>query len=220
VTRDYDSREIGYLLVGSKAVGVELTKSQALSLLDFLDRFYQWNRYCGFTRIPREEAVRLHLIDSLSVFGDLVGAKTIADLGSGGGMPGIPLSMVLVDSAFTLVESRGRRCAFLREVARDFGLAKRVRVLEGDAWELSQEEARFDAVVARAFLPPEKLLVLGSRIVQPTGRVIVMGSDDAWVKQAIRAGMLDELQLSLTSERTFLLPGGTEARRVFRFELS
>lgn len=218
MNREHDSREISYLLAGSKAVGADLSETQARSLLNFLDRFYQWNGYCGFTRIRREQAVRLHLIDSLSVVGELVGAKTVADLGSGGGMPGIPLSMVLVDSVFTLVETRGRRCTFLREVVRDFGLSERVRIFEGDAWEVGHEGVRFDAVVARAFLPPEKLLVLGSRLVAPSGRVVVMGSDDAWINEAIQAGVLGDLKLGLTSERTFLLPGGTEARRVFRFE--
>ncbi len=221
MTREHrDRSEITHLLVGAKEVGVELTESQALSLLSFLDRFYQWNRYCGFTRIPRHEAARLHLVDSLSVLGDLDGATTIADLGSGGGMPGIPLSMVLTDSLFTLVESRGRRCTFLREVARDYGLVDRVRILEGDAWELSREVTRFDAVVARAFLPPGKLLALGSKIVKPGGRVIVMASHDDWINQGEGSNMLGELRLGLTSHRTFVLPGGTEVRRVLRFHRS
>lgn len=211
-------RDIDTLLAGAKTLGVDLDESDAHALLAFLEHFYSWNRYGGFTRIPKKEGIRLHLLDSLSVVKDLGGAASIADLGTGGGMPGIPLAIVSCDSEFTLVESRGRRCTFLREVVRDYGLVSRVRVLEADAWELARSAQRFDAVLARAFLPPKNLLLLGSRLIRPAGRVIVMGSDDEWIKGAATADLLEELALELRSDRRLVLPGGEETRRIFRFE--
>lgn len=211
-------REIDSLFAGAKTLGVDLDESSARSLLAFLERFYSWNRYGGFTRIPKELGIRLHLLDSLSVVKDLGGAVSIADLGTGGGMPGIPLAIASCESEFTLVESRGRRCTFLREVVRDYGLLSRVRVLEMDAWELTHGEQRFDAVVARAFLPPKKLLLLGSQLIQPAGRVIVMGSDEEWIKREEIADLLKGLGLQLRSDRRLVLPDGEETRRIFRFE--
>ncbi|HET9063368.1 MAG TPA: RsmG family class I SAM-dependent methyltransferase [Candidatus Binatia bacterium] len=212
-----DPAEIDTLTVGAKELGIDLTESDAGALLDFLDRFYSWNRYGGFTRIPREHGVRLHLLDSLSVVNDLADAVSITDLGTGGGMPGIPLALVLRGSEFTLVESRGRRCTFLREVVRDYGLGSRVRVLEGDAWDLARGAKRFDAVLGRAFLPPRELLVLGSQLIA-AGRVIVMGSDEDWIRGPVIADLLNDLGIELRSDRALVLPGGDETRRVFRFE--
>jgi 16S rRNA (guanine527-N7)-methyltransferase len=217
VTALSDPAEIDTLIVGAKELGIDLAESDAGALLDFLDRFYSWNRYGGFTRIPREHGVRLHLLDSLSVVNDLADAVSITDLGTGGGMPGIPLALVLRGSEFTLVESRGRRCTFLREVVRDYGLGSRVRVLEGDAWDLARGAKRFDAVLARAFLPPRELLVLGSQLIA-AGRIIVMGSDEDWMRGPAIADLLNDLGIELRSDRALVLPGGEETRRVFRFE--
>jgi 16S rRNA (guanine527-N7)-methyltransferase len=213
-----DRREFDDLRSGARAIGIELNENEARALLRYLDRFYSWNRYGGFTSIPRGDAVRLHLLDSIALATDLMGARSIVDLGTGGGMPGVPLALVLHGSAFTLVESRGRRCTFLREVIRENDLAGRVEVLEMDAWKLAEEEKRFDAVVARAFLPPQRLLLLASRIVGPAGRVIVMSSNEDWIKDDRAIDLLTEVGLELRSERTFVLPAGDEIRRVFRFQ--
>lgn len=210
--------ELDELVSGARQIGVELTESDATALLNFLDRFYSWNRYGGFTRIARRDAERLHLLDSLAVIGDLQGASSIADLGTGGGMPGIPLAITLRESELTLVESRRRRCTFLREIVRDYDLAGRVRVFEGDASSLTLGEGLFDAVVARAFLPPRELLQLGSRLIRPTGRVIVMGSDETWLREPSTGQLLKEIGLELRSDRTLVLPGGSETRRISRFE--
>lgn len=206
------------LLAGAKELGIELVESEVYALLDFLDRFYSWNRYGGFTRIPRERGVRLHLLDSLSVLSDLADAASICDLGTGGGMPGIPLSLVLNSAEFTLVESRGRRCTFLREIVREYGLQSRVHVVEGDAWDLARGAKRFDAVLGRAFLPPKELLVLGSHLIEPAGRVIVMGSGEVGSRGILATDSPDALGLELRSERVLVLPGGDETRRIFRFE--
>jgi len=210
--------EINALIVGGLELGTVISEAQAECLLGFLDRFYAWNPFGGFTRIPREEGVRLHLHDSLSIVGDLAGAQSIADLGTGGGMPGIPLAIVLRDVEFTLVEARGRRCSFLREIVRDFGLAPRVQIVEGDARSLASGPTRFDAVVARAFLPPTDLLALGCQLITRAGRVLVMASSDEWLRDAPPGEISSRLGIWLRYERSLTLPHGTELRRIFRFE--
>jgi 16S rRNA (guanine527-N7)-methyltransferase len=161
--------------------------------------------------------VRLHLLDSIAIAPDLEGSSTVADLGSGAGLPGLPLSLVLSQSRFTLVESRSRRCSFLREAIRVCGVGTRVNVLEGDAHALMRCR-RFDAVVSRAFLPPTKLLDLATSIARPGGRIVVMagGGDPSSVTA------MEELAPSAGArfayERSFLLPEGSESRRVGVFE--
>jgi 16S rRNA (guanine527-N7)-methyltransferase len=218
VTPVPERHEIGSLIAGAKTIGVELDEDAASLLISFLDRFYSWNRFGGFTRIPRDQGLRLHLLESLTVVGDLRGAKTVVDLGTGGGMPGIPLAIVVGGTDFTLVEARGRRCTFLREIIRDYGLAGRVEIVEGDAWDLARGTKRFDGVLARAFLPPKDLLILGSRLITRTGRVLVMGSNEEWIQTVSPSGLFEETGLELRSQRTLILPCGGEARRIFRFE--
>ena len=209
--------DVGALTTGAKAIGVDLTEGEVSSLLGFLARFYSWNRFGGFTRIPQQEAIRLHLLDSLSVVPELVGARSIADLGTGGGMPGIPLALVLRESDFTLVESRGRRCNFLREVVREHGLGNRVHVMEADAHDLALGAKRFDAVVSRAFLPPRELLILAAQILRPGGRVIIMASSDAWFRDLALDVLFAETRLQLRSERSLVLPMGSEGRQIYCF---
>jgi hypothetical protein len=92
-----------------------------------------------------------------------------------------------------------------------------VQVLEGDAWDLARGAKRFDAVLGRAFLPPRELLVLGSQLIA-AGRIIVMGSDEDWIRGPAIADLLNDLGIELRSDRALVLPGGEETRRVFRFE--
>ena len=212
--------EVDVLMAGGREIGKAITEQDAKRLLEFLDRFYAWNRFGGFTRIPRDEGVRLHLLDSLSIVSDLAGARSIVDLGTGGGMPGLPLAMILPDVEFTLVEARGRRCSFLREIVRDFRLTSRIQIIEGDARSLTSGTRRFEAVVARAFLPPRDLLALGCQLITPSGRVIVMASNDEWLRDAPSAEMWSRLGICLSCERSLTLPQGSESRRIFRFERS
>jgi len=220
VTNTVDPDEVCALIRGADALGVELNSDVASALLRFLARFYDWNRFGGFTRIPRDSALRLHLLDSLSVVAELRGVRSIVDLGTGGGMPGIPLALVLSETAFTLVESRGRRCSFLREIVREYELSARVEILECDASEVGAMGRRYDAVVSRAFLPPPELLTLGCGLVGPGGRIIVMASSEAWLVAAPTARVPGEGELHLRSERTLVLPDGMEQRRIFLFERS
>jgi 16S rRNA (guanine527-N7)-methyltransferase len=96
------------------------------------------------------EARRVHLDESLAaleVVGRFEGA--LVDVGSGGGAPGIPLAAALPDRDVTLLEANGRKCAFLRAVAREF---PNVTVVQGRAEE--QETDRFGVALAKALAPP------------------------------------------------------------------
>jgi 16S rRNA (guanine527-N7)-methyltransferase len=105
----------------------------------------------GLTSIrDRDEARRVHLDESSAAAGVIAAYPgPIVDVGSGGGAPGLPLAVAFPDRQVTLLDANGRKCAFLREVAREF---PNVRVVQGRAEE--QETDRFGVAVAKALAPP------------------------------------------------------------------
>jgi 16S rRNA (guanine527-N7)-methyltransferase len=105
----------------------------------------------GLTSIhDRAEARRVHVEESLGAV-DAVRAfaGAIVDVGSGGGAPGLPIASALPERSVTLLEANGRKCQFLRDVARDF---PNVTVVQGRAEE--QERESFGVAVAKALAPP------------------------------------------------------------------
>jgi 16S rRNA (guanine527-N7)-methyltransferase len=101
----------------------------------------------------RRELVVRHILDSLAALGALPeGARRIADVGSGAGLPGIPLAISLPRSCFTLIERTGRRAGFLRNTVAVLGLSN----VEVEETEMEKAvPGRFDLVVFRAFRPLE-----------------------------------------------------------------
>ena len=137
----------------------------------------------GLTSIrERDEARRVHVDESLAAL-DVMGRfeGPIVDVGSGGGAPGIPLAAVLPDREVTLLEANGRKCAFLREVAREF---PNVTVVQGRAEE--QETDRFGVAVAKALAPPQVAAEWCLPLVAPGGAAVLYvgpSADGAAVSQ-------------------------------------
>jgi 16S rRNA (guanine527-N7)-methyltransferase len=124
----------------------------------------------GLTSIrERDEARRVHVDESLAALGVMGRFEgPIVDVGSGGGAPGIPLAVVLPDREVTLLEANGRKCAFLREVAREF---PNVTVVQGRAEE--QETDRFGIAVAKALAPPPVAAEWCLPLVAPGGAAVL-----------------------------------------------
>ena len=104
----------------------------------------------------RQELIVRHILDSLSPLGIisrlLTGSRSVADVGSGAGLPGIPLAIAVPDAAFTLIERKGRRAGFLRHIQETLGLAN-VAVEEAEMEKV--KPGRFALVTFRAFKPLE-----------------------------------------------------------------
>jgi 16S rRNA (guanine527-N7)-methyltransferase len=144
------------LIEGARQLGITLDSSQAANLLRLLDDLAHWNRTHNLTAITkRDEMITRHLLDSLSVNAELTG-QAIADVGTGGGFPGLPLAVANPQRRFTLIDSNNKKIRFVTHAARELGLTN-VTPLHARV-EALQPEAPFDTVIARAFAPLPEML--------------------------------------------------------------
>lgn len=134
---------------GLKQLDLLLSSRQVDLLIEYLALFVKWNRAYNLSAIRSPlEIVRLHLLDSLAVANHLRGA-CFADVGTGGGLPGIPLAIAFPDKHFTLIDSVGKKTRFLLQVRRDLSLAN--IAVENCRVEAYRPTDLFDGVISRAF---------------------------------------------------------------------
>ncbi|ECO6368485.1 16S rRNA (guanine(527)-N(7))-methyltransferase RsmG [Salmonella enterica subsp. enterica] len=129
--------------------GISLTDHQKTLLVAYVDMLHKWNKAYNLTSVrdPNEMLVR-HILDSIVVAPYLQGQRFI-DVGTGPGLPGIPLAIVLPDAHFTLLDSLGKRVRFLRQVQHELKLENITPVQS--RVESYPSEPPFDGVISRAF---------------------------------------------------------------------
>jgi len=136
--------------------GISLTDHQKNQLVAYVDMLHKWNKAYNLTSVrdPNEMLVR-HILDSIVVAPSLKGERFI-DVGTGPGLPGIPLSIVRPDAHFTVLDSLGKRVRFLRQVQHELGL-KNITPVQSRVEEF-EPEPPFDGVISRAFASLEDML--------------------------------------------------------------
>lgn len=149
-----------------------LPAALAPRLLDYLALLDRWNHTYNLTAIrdPREMLTK-HLLDSLAMH-PFLEDQSLADLGTGPGLPGIPLSIAKPGLRVALVESNGKKARFLREAVRVLELGN-ARVLESRA-ETVAEPGAFDVVTARALDRLAGIVAVGGHLLKPGGRLLAM----------------------------------------------
>ncbi len=163
------------LEAGLRELGLAPTLAEPL--LAYLALLARWNQTYNLTAVrDPQEMVGKHLLDSLAMhpFVDDLARRGghLADLGTGPGLPGIPLAIVKPGLHVTLVESNGKKARFLREAVRQLGL-KDVRVAEARI-EAVDEPGAFDAITARALATLPLILELGGHLLKPEGTLLAM----------------------------------------------
>ena len=158
------------LSAGVSELGLALGETAIERLLDYVDLLARWNAAYNLTAVrdPGEMVTR-HLLDSLAILPH-VGGATLADLGSGAGLPGIPLAIVAPEREILLVDSNGKKARFLREAVRRLGLA-RTRVAES---RVENVEGTFDCITARAFASLGEMLAWGGHLLAPDGHWLAL----------------------------------------------
>lgn len=169
---------------GLAAMQLEVPEERQAMLLSYLTLLKKWNRTYNLTAIRDEnEMVTQHLLDSLSLLsvlkdsvlagapGGAGPARQWADVGSGAGLPGIPLAIARPDLEMTLIESVEKKTAFQRQAKIELGL-KNLAVLGGRVEDAAA--AQFDAVVSRAFAELADFVRLAGHLLVQNGRLYAM----------------------------------------------
>jgi len=173
--------------VASRAadLGVVLEAPDLGRLDAYLTHLLETNEKFNLTAVRDEaEAWERHILGSLTLVGPLASAasRDVADVGSGGGLPGIPLAICLPDVRFTLIEATGKKANFLRDCVERLGLAN-VSIVQERAETIGQDHhqfrERFDAVMARAVGPLRVLLELTVPLAKVGGVVIAIKGEKA-----------------------------------------
>ncbi len=153
-------------------VGLTVGEAEARQLAEYLELMARWNEVHNLTGVTCEdEMIQRHLVESLA-FKPYLKGDHIADVGSGAGLPGIPLAITSPGIGVTLIESRGKRARFLRHVEGRLGL-RNVRVEHARAEDLTPVPA-FDTVLARAVASPPELLALTRYLLAKDGILLVL----------------------------------------------
>jgi 16S rRNA (guanine527-N7)-methyltransferase len=137
------------LTLGARELGVDLSESQHSQLLAYLALLIKWNKAYNLTAVRNpDEMVSRHLLDSLSVVRFVEGERQL-DVGSGGGMPGIPLAILFPDMKITVLDSNGKKTRFLTQVKLELALSN-LEVIHSRA-EAFQPMLPFNGIISRAF---------------------------------------------------------------------
>ena len=140
---------LSYLKEQAKQIGVQLSGEEANKLIAYLDLIHKWNRVHNLTAL-RDPAKMLthHLLDSLAV-NPYIKVQNLLDVGSGAGLPGIPLAIINQDMHVTLSDSNKKKSVFQQQVVIELGL-RNVTVVSGRVETMKVEE-QFDGIISRAF---------------------------------------------------------------------
>ncbi|HET7267984.1 MAG TPA: 16S rRNA (guanine(527)-N(7))-methyltransferase RsmG [Oleiagrimonas sp.] len=196
---------------GLRSLDLTLTPDASARLLDYLQLLARWNRSFNLTAVRDPAAmVTRHLLDSLAIAPHLQGTSA-ADLGSGAGLPGIPLAIAAPERQWLLVDSNGKKARFLRAAVRELDLAN-VQVAQQ---RVEDVQGRFDCVTARAFASLPDMLAWGGHLLAPSGLWLAMKGrrpDDELA--ALPPGF------TLESETTLAIPGLDAARQLLALRRS
>ncbi len=198
---------------------IDLSDDAVLKLDKYLDLLIETNKVMNLTAIKtKEEMIEKHLYDSL------LAAKTydfknkkIIDIGSGAGLPGIPLSIYFKDAYFVLLEPTQKRANFLKKVVEELEL-KNVTVISKRAEELGEYIEYFDIATARAVANTSVLLELGTWLIKPLGVFIALKGSKAneEIQEAKKAISILNLEIVDVFEERLISNGDERFNIVFK----
>jgi 16S rRNA (guanine527-N7)-methyltransferase len=160
------------LASGLEQMGLALNVEQQGRLLDYIALLQKWNKVYNLTAVREpENMLYQHLLDSLAVLPH-VGTGRLLDVGSGAGLPGIPLAIVKPELQITLLDSNHKKTTFLRQACIELGLSNvTVECVRVDTFTPQQF---FDAVISRAFSDLSEFVRLSVRLCRSGGKLLAM----------------------------------------------
>jgi 16S rRNA (guanine527-N7)-methyltransferase len=182
----------------------------------YLDELWEWNQHVNITGAATREEVLMHLIlDSLIPGPHLPEAGNLLDVGSGGGIPGIPLKIYRPDLTVDLLEVKSKRVSFLKHVIRLLQL-KGIRVIRGriDGSDLLPEKESYDVVTARALASPLQTVLWCAPLLRQRGVLVLFLGSDAEKGLATCRGALDRHSMAIEKTIPYILSGKGARRNV------
>ena len=206
-------RDAQHELICKGLAALSIDEQRAAPLYEYLQLLQKWNKPFNLTAIKKaEEMIPKHLMDSLSVLAHLGGARRVCDVGTGAGLPGIPLAVCCPETEFVLLDSNGKKTRFLHQVRRHLNLDN-VTIVEGRA-EDYQPDIGFDAVLSRAFADLMRMCQVTQHLLKKNGVWLAMKSQILENEQATL-----DARVVLVEQRALQVPGLNEVRQlaVLRF---
>ena len=201
-----DCRKI--LVSGIESLNLKVTSEKIDQLLNFIKLIEKWNKAYNLTAIRgKEEMTQLHILDSLAIIPHVEG-KRVIDIGTGAGLPGIPLAICLPETYFTLLDSNAKKTRFVQQAVLELKL-KNVEICHIRV-ENHYPEQGYDAVLTRAFASLSEIVKLTAHLLVKNGVLLAMKGQN-----------LDAELAQITAEKTVLsvtIPGTDIERFLVRIE--
>ena len=187
--------DVQFLKATTQSMGLLLSDAQLDQLVGYVDLLEKWNQTYNLTAIRnRQEMLRRHVLESLAVLPFIRGSRRL-DVGTGAGIPGIPLAIADNDSRYTLVDSNGKKTRFLAEVKRQLGLTTiQIQTERIESW---TPDCVYDVVLTRAFADLITTLNRVDHVLGNEGCLYTMTTDSV---AAVRTTMPDTMRLGEAHE--------------------
>jgi len=161
------------LQAGLQQLKLDCSSQQLEKLLQYLELLQRWNKAFNLTAIRDPlQMVRLHLLDSLAIHPYIQGVKSIIDVGTGPGLPGIPLAILSPQVNFTLLDSNGKKTRFLFQAINELKLPNASEI--NHRVEAYKPNQLFDAVISRAFSSISDMLNQCDHLISDQGCFLAM----------------------------------------------
>jgi len=192
---------------GASEMGLDISGEAIRSFELFAGQLKKWNRKINLTAIINDEDIAAkHIIDSLMLAGCVRDGERVLDMGSGAGVPAIPLKIVKPSVRVTSVDAVGKKIFFQRHVARLLGL-RGFEAIHGRAEDLSGIHAHdFDLIVSRAFSSLEQFAGLAAPLLAENGRLIAMKGPGAADEILADGELLADLGFEIVFVTPYRLP--------------
>ena len=196
------------LVSGLESLNLSIDEDKVEQLLGFIKLLEKWNKAYNLTAIrDREAMVRLHLLDSLAIV-PFIDGKRVIDIGTGAGLPGIPLAIYLPDIEFVLLDSNAKKTRFVQQAIIDLKLAN-VSVCHNRVEQYHPEKG-FDTAITRAFASLSDIVQLTAHLLNKDGVLLAMKG---------QAPDVPELESAITTLIPVNVPGITAERCLVRIQL-
>ncbi|MBW2598530.1 MAG: 16S rRNA (guanine(527)-N(7))-methyltransferase RsmG [Deltaproteobacteria bacterium] len=201
-------------------IGITLTNREIDLLVEYYKELLLWNKKMSLVSIKSPLDIPKHFIDSLTVTKLIKNEDSkLLDIGTGAGLPGIPLKIKIESLCVTLLDSSRKKTSFLKSVIRKLGL-RDISVVNSRAELLTHKEGyrgSFDIVISRAAFKIPYFLTLGEQFLSDGGTLIAMKGKNADDELEQAADTIRKTNLELTCVHEIKLPVTGESRKMLCF---